>query len=76
MSALTSPATRRGWYGLLDQVFSSLSNGLILFAVAVVSTAEDFGLISLLLMLLTAGVGCMRGALGTPLLLKAADGID
>jgi hypothetical protein len=42
----------------------------------VVSTAEDFGLISLLLMLLTAGVGCMRGALGTPLLLKAADGID
>jgi hypothetical protein len=27
-------------------------------------------------MLLTAGVGCMRGALGTPLLLKAADGTD
>ena len=76
MSALTSPAKRRGWYWLLDQVVSSLSNGLILFAVAVVSTAEDFGLIPLLLMLLTAGVGCMRGALGTPLLLKAADGID
>ena len=76
MSALTSPAKRRGWYWLLDQVVSSLSNGLILFAVAVVSTAEDFGLIPLLLMLLTAGVGCMCGALGTPLLLKAADGID
>jgi hypothetical protein len=49
---------------------------LILFAIAVVSTAEEFGLISLLLILLTAGVGCMRGALGTPLLLKAADGTE
>lgn len=58
MRALTSSAKRRGSYGVLDQVFSSVSNGLILFAIAVVSTAEEFGLISLLLMLLTAGVGC------------------
>jgi hypothetical protein len=76
MSALTATAKRRSFFGALDQVFSSLSNGLILLGIAVVSTAEDFGLISMLLMLLTAGVGCMRGSLGTPLLLKAADGID
>ena len=76
MSALTSTAKRRGFCVAVDQVFSSLSNGLILMAIAVVSTATDFGLISLLLLLLTAAVGCMRGALGTPLLLKAAGGTD
>jgi len=76
MSAPTSTAKGRGLSGAVDQVFSSLSNGLILFAIAVVSTPEDFGVLSLLLMLLTAAVGCMRGALGTPLLLNAARGTE
>ena len=76
VSALTTTAKRRGLSGALDQVFSSLSNGLILFAIAVISTPEDFGVLSLLLMLLTAAVGCMRGALGTPLLLNAARGTE
>jgi hypothetical protein len=76
MSAVASTARRRGLAGALDQVFSSLSNGLILYAIAVVSTAQYFGRISLLLTLLAAAVGCMRGALGTPLLLKASHGSD
>src|SRR5829696_9091328 len=76
MSTLTATAKRRAFFCALDQVFASLSNGLILLGIAVVSTAGSFGLISMLLMLLTAAVGCMRGALGTPLLLKAAGGTD
>ncbi len=58
--------------GAADQVFSSLSNGLIVYAVAVVTTSQDFGQIALLLTLLAAALGVLRGALGTPLLLKAA----
>ena len=66
----------RGLAGVADQVFSSLSNGLILYAVAVVSTAQYFGLISIQLTLLAAALGCLRGAFGTSLLLKAGDGRD
>jgi len=76
MNAPASTARRRGLSGIVDQVLSSLSNGLILYAIAVVSTAQYFGRIALLLTLLAAAVGCMRGALGTPLLLKAARGTD
>ena len=76
MNAPASTARRRGLAGIVDQVFSSLSNGLILYAIAVVSTAQYFGRIALLLTLLAAAIGCMRGALGTPLLLKAARGTD
>jgi len=57
--------------GAADQVFSSLSNGLIVYAVAVVTAPENFGQIALLLTLLVAAVGVLRGALGTPLLLMA-----
>jgi hypothetical protein len=57
--------------GAADQLFSSLSNGLIVYAVAVVTPTEDFGQIALLLTLLTAAIGILRGALGTPLLLMA-----
>jgi hypothetical protein len=57
--------------GAADQVFSSLSNGLIIYAVAVVTAAQNFGQIALLLTLLVAAVGVLRGALGTPLLLMA-----
>jgi hypothetical protein len=55
--------------GAADQVFSSLSNGLIIYAVAVITAPENFGKIALLLTLLVAAVGLLRGALGTPLLL-------
>lgn len=55
--------------GAADQVFSSLSNGLIIYAVAVITAPENFGQIALLLTLLVAAVGLLRGALGTPMLL-------
>ena len=57
--------------GAADQVFSSLSNGLIIYAVAVVTAIQNFGQIALLLTLLVAAIGVLRGALGTPLLLMA-----
>lgn len=57
----------------VDQIFSSVSNGMILFALAVVATVRDFGIVSLLFTLMAAALGIMRGALGNPLLL-AADG--
>jgi hypothetical protein len=57
--------------GAVDQVFSSLSSGLIIYAVAVVTATDDFGEIALLLTLLSAAIGALRGALGTPLLLTA-----
>jgi hypothetical protein len=57
--------------GAADQVFSSLSNGLIIYAVAVVTATQYFGQIALLLTLLAAAIGVLRGALGTPLLLTA-----
>src|SRR5437764_10887047 len=60
--------------GAADQVFSSLSNGLIIYAVAVITPPEKFGQIVLLLTLLVAAVGLLRGALGTPLLLMAGLG--
>jgi hypothetical protein len=57
--------------GAADQVFSSLSNGLIIYGVAVVTTIKNFGQIALLLTLLLVAIGVLRGALGTPLLLTA-----
>ena len=57
--------------GALDQVFSSISNGLITFAVAVVATTQSFGQIALMMTALIAVMGVQRGAVGTPLLLKA-----
>ncbi len=66
-----STSTLRALSGAADQLFSSLSNGLIVYAVAVVTPSENFGQIALLLTLLTAAIGVLRGALGTPLLLMA-----
>ncbi len=57
--------------GVLDQLFSSIGNGVIIFAVAVVSPPQQFGHIAILMTALVAVMGCLRGALGTPLLLKA-----
>ncbi|MEZ0342895.1 hypothetical protein ACAG25_23300 [Mycobacterium sp. pV006] len=66
----------RALAGGLDQVFSSASNGLIVFAVAVVSTPQLFGQISILMTALVAALGCTRGALGTPLLLKSNQTVE
>lgn len=62
--------------GAADQVFSSLSNGLIIYAVAVVTAPDYFGQIALLLTLLAAAIGVLRGALGTPLLLTAGSDVS
>lgn len=53
------------------QVFCGLSNALFIYAIAVVTGAQNFGQIAVLLTLLAAAVGVLRGALGTPLLLMA-----
>ncbi len=53
------------------QIFSGISNGLIAYAVAVVTVTQNYGQIAVLLLLLAAAVGVLRGALGTPLLLMA-----
>lgn len=57
--------------GTLDQIFSSVGNGLILFGLAVVCSTDDFGRISLMFTLVAAAIGVLRGALGTPLMLTA-----
>ncbi|MFC0313942.1 hypothetical protein ACFQNE_05970 [Gordonia phosphorivorans] len=62
--------------GTLDQIFSSASNGLILLALAVVSDAAEFGQLSVVFTVFAAGVGLLRGALGTPLLLVADRGLE
>jgi hypothetical protein len=61
----------RVWSTVIDQVFSSASNGIFTFAVAVASTTQSFGQIILLLTALITVLGVQRGALGTPLLLKS-----
>ncbi|UMB70715.1 hypothetical protein [Mycobacterium paraterrae] len=71
MPAALSISKVRAISGAADQVFSSLSNGLIVYAVAVVTVSQRFGQIALLLTLLAAAIGVLRGALGTPLLLTA-----
>jgi hypothetical protein len=71
MPATLSMSKVRALSGAADQVFSSLSNGLIIYAVAVVTASQTFGRIALLLTLLAAAIGVLRGAFGTPLLLTA-----
>ena len=56
---------------LIDQVFSSVSNGIFTFAVAVASTTQSFGEIILMFTALITVLGVQRGAVGTPLLLKS-----
>lgn len=53
------------------QVFSSLCNGPIVYAIAVVTVTQKLGQIAVLLALLAAAVCVLRGAVGTPLLLMA-----
>ena len=55
----------------VDQILSSASNALMVFVLAQVSSAGQFGIIGLPI---TMAAGCMafnRGALGTPLLLTS-----
>jgi hypothetical protein len=61
----------RVWSAAIDQVFSSASNGIFTFAVAVASTTQSFGEIVLMITALIAILVAQRGALGTPLLLKS-----
>ncbi len=71
MALSTLNRRTRVWSTLIDQVFSSASNGVFTFAVAVASTTQSFGQIILMLTALIAVLGVQRGALGTPLLLKS-----
>ena len=55
----------------VDQVLSSASNALMVFALAQVSSAGQFGIIGLLITVLNVYTGFNRGALGTALLLTS-----
>lgn len=68
-----APLNRRPrvWSAVVDQAFSSASNGIFTFAVAVASSAQSFGEIALMITAVTALLGAQRGAMGTPLLLKS-----
>ena len=55
----------------VDQVLSSASNALVVFVLAQVSSAGQFGIIGLLITTVGVCMGFDRGALGTPLLLTS-----
>ena len=55
----------------VDQVLSSASNALMVFVVAQVSSAGQFGIVALLITVVAVCTGFNRGALGTPLLLTS-----
>jgi len=55
--------------GVLDQLLSSASNALIVFAIARVSTVDSFGTISLALAALSSTLLISRGVFGAPIAL-------
>jgi len=55
----------------VDQLLSSASNALMVFVLAQVSSAGQFGIIGLLITMVVGGMVFNRGALGTPLLLTS-----
>lgn len=57
--------------GALDQAFSSVSNGVIVFAVAVAASPDEFGQITILMTLLFVVLAALRGGLGILLLQMA-----
>ena len=75
---MTAPATRaarsKAASSLLDQAMSSASNGLIVLAVARVSSVDSFGAATLLFAFAAAAMGVGRGAIGTPIMLAADRG--
>jgi len=62
---------RLGW-GIVDQLLSSASNTLIVFAIAPVSSVDEFGAYSLALAALTTVLAISRGLLGTAINLLSA----
>lgn len=62
---------RAGTLTTIDQVLSSASNALLVFALAQVSSAGSFGAIATLIVLSTTYLGFNRGALGSPILLAS-----
>jgi O-antigen/teichoic acid export membrane protein len=60
---------RLALYTSIDQALSSLSNALLLFAVAQTATVTQFGVVTLLVAVVNTVMGFNRGALGTPVLL-------
>lgn len=75
MSDPLTASKARAFAGGIDQVLSSLSNGLIIYAIAVVTSIANFGRLGLVMTLLAAALGVLRGALGTPLLLSSAKAV-
>lgn len=62
-------------YSAGDQILSSVSNAVILFAMAGPSSVTEFGLAVLVFSIITAALGFVRGAAGTPLLLMSANSL-
>lgn len=54
-----------------DQVLSSVSNAVILLAMAAASSAEAFGAAVLVMSIIIAALSCVRGFLGSPILLMS-----
>ena len=75
---MTAPATRaarsKAASSLFDQAMSSASNGLIVLAVARVSSVDAFGAATLLFAFAASAMGFGRGAFGTPIMLAADRG--
>jgi hypothetical protein len=65
----TASGGRLALYTSTDQALSSLSNALLLFAVAQTAAVSQFGVVTLLVALVNTVMGFNRGALGTPILL-------
>ncbi|MFD4433031.1 hypothetical protein [Nocardia sp. NPDC058497] len=57
--------------GTADQILSSVSNALIVFAVARTGSVADFGMAGVLFAVTTATLAITRAAIGTPVLLLA-----
>jgi len=62
--------------GGADQVMSSLSNALVVFAIARSTSVADFGHAALMFSIVAAAIGVSRGAIGTPLLLMGGANPD
>jgi O-antigen/teichoic acid export membrane protein len=66
-----APRRIRAMSGALDQAFSSISNGIIVFATAVAASPDEFGQITILMTMLFVVLAALRGGLGILLLQTA-----
>lgn len=73
VEAPRTSARNRMRLGLFDQVLSSASNMLVVFAVAITSSVDDFGALMLILATLSTVIATGRGLLGTPISLLSAE---